>query len=370
VIAIAILHAFHVGMMFNRWGWHLKNPDPLPILEGPMGFLHVVRMPLLMVISGVATAIALERRGVGWFALDRSQRLLLPLVFGMLVIVPPQIYLERLASGAVTGSYAEFYPSVFALVPYPAGSLSWHHLWFVAYLFVYCMVALPAFAALATGPGQRLLARLDRIWSRGWIALGFVPLAIERSWLRDYPETHRLVGDRNTVCYYALLFAAGHLLGRSAGVWDHLIARRGRYLAALGALLAVMLPPNAWPEPFEQIGIAATVWFLILTALGWTRWYFRRPGARGPRWLDHAQRLSYPFYLLHQTVIIVVGWGWLQLQLGPWTRFGAVLISSFVATWALSELVAHSGPLRPLFGLPVRRRGRARVSQGVPARVG
>src|ERR1051325_11515026 len=87
VVAIAILHAFHVGMMFNRWDFHLKNPDPLPVLEPPMGFHHAVRMPLLMVIAGIGTAIALERRSIGAFALDRAKRLLVPLVFGMLVIV-------------------------------------------------------------------------------------------------------------------------------------------------------------------------------------------------------------------------------------------------------------------------------------------
>src|SRR4051812_42011567 len=149
VVAIAILHAFHVGMMFNTWDFHLKNPDPLPVLEVPMGFLHAVRMPLLMVIAGIGTAIALQRRSVGRFALDRTKRLLLPLAFGMLVIVPPQIYIERLAHGAIQPGYLAFYRTVFELRPYPAGSFSWHHLWFVAYLFVYCVAALPLFVGLA-----------------------------------------------------------------------------------------------------------------------------------------------------------------------------------------------------------------------------
>jgi len=363
VVAIAILHVFHVGMMFNRWDFHLKNPDPLPVLEPVMAFLHQVRMPLLMVIAGIATAIALERRSVGAFAVDRIKRLFVPLVFGMFVIVPPQIYVERVAHGAFDGSYAAFYPSVFALRPYPAGSFSWHHLWFVAYLFLYCMVALPALRGLATAPGRRLLGWVDRVGARGGVVVLLVPLAIERLALRDYPETHALRGDLNTLVYYAMLFAFGHLLGRSRATWDHLVARRWRYLAALGVLLAVMLPPNEYPFPFEQIGTTATVWLVVLAALGWSRWYFLRPGVRVPRWLDHAQRLSYPFYILHQTVILVVGWAWLSLAMGPWPRFIAVLVSSFVTTWALSELVARVAPLRPLFGLAFRR---SPVRHGTP----
>lgn len=354
VVAIAILHVFHVGMIFNRWPFHLKNPEPLAVIEEPMAFLHAVRMPLLMVIAGIATAIALERRTVGQFAADRVKRLLVPLAFGMFVIVPPQIYVERVASGGYSGSYLSFYPSVFELRPYPAGSFSWHHLWFVAYLFVYCMLALPLFGALATPRGQRVLAWLDRAWARGWVAVLFVPLALERIALRAYPETHSLLDDPDTLAYYALLFVLGHLLGRSRTVWDHLAARRWRILAATCALLAVMLPPNRYPFPFENIGATVTVWFVLLTALAWTRWYFQRPTVRVPTWLDHAQRLSYPFYILHQTVIIVVGWAWMHVALGPWPRFGAVLVTSFTATWLACELIART-PLRPLFGLPPHR---------------
>lgn len=364
VVAIAILHVFHTGMMFNRWPFHLKNPEPLAVIEEPMVFLHAVRMPLLMVISGVATAIALERRTVGAFAADRIARLLVPLVFGMLVIVPPQIYIERIASGDFAGGYLDFYPSVLELRPYPAGNLSWHHLWFVAYLFVYCMLALPVLVGLATAAGRRWLARLDGALARGWVAALFVPLALERIALRGHPETHALLDDPNTLAYYALLFACGHLLGRSRAVWDHLVARRRRYLAATCILLAVMLPPNAYPSPLEQLGTEATVWSVILTALAWTRWYFQRPAARVPAWLDHAQRLAYPFYILHQTAILLVGYAWLQVPLGPWARFGAILVSSAALTWLLCEAAARSGPLRPCFGLP-----RASLARSPLARV-
>ncbi|HEU4728777.1 MAG TPA: acyltransferase [Kofleriaceae bacterium] len=363
VVAIAILHVFHVGMIFNRWDFHLKNPEPLPVLEPPMAFLHQVRMPLLMVIAGIATAIALERRSIAGFAIDRIKRLLVPLVFGMFVIVPPQIFIERIASGRFTGSYFAFYPSVLELRPYPAGSFSWHHLWFVAYLFVYCMLAIPLFVALDRAPGRRLLGWLDRAWARGGIVLLFVPLALERFALRGYPETHDLTHDPDTLAYYGLLFVLGHLIGRSRTVWDHLVARRRRYLAATCVLLAVMLPPNEYPAPLEQLGALATIWCLILTALGWTRWYFQRPAARVPGWLDHAQRLSYPFYILHQTVILVIGWAWLAVPLGPWPRFGAVLITSFAATWLGCELVARVPALRPWFGLAPHRRSSLRLAR-------
>ena len=60
----------------------------------------------------------------------------------------------------------------------------------------------------------------------------------------------------------------------------------------------------------------------MLTTLGWARWYFERhPQPR--RWLSHASELSYPFYIFHQTVILIAGWAWLQVPMGPWARLGA-----------------------------------------------
>jgi peptidoglycan/LPS O-acetylase OafA/YrhL len=352
VSAILLLHLFHVGMMFNRWGWHLKNPQALPALEPPMEFLHYVRMPLLMVIAGAATAFALERRGATAFLRDRVKRLLLPLVFGMLVIVPPQIYIERVATGAFHGSYLAFYPQVFAFRPYPEGAFSWHHLWFVAYLFVYSVGLLPLLARL------RSPLRLPP----AALCLAFLPLAGVHLWLRRYPETHALVDDPRTLLYYAVLFVYGHLLGRSPEAWRWLRARRRHLALALAALSAVMLPPNEWPAPFEHLGAFAFVWAVILTALAWAPSWFPR---RTPR-LASAQELAYPFYILHQTVILLVGWALLHLPApllpaGAWPRFGLVLVASFLATWAGCELFSRARWLRPLLGMAPRAAAAPRV---------
>lgn len=351
VCAILLLHLFHVGMMFNGWGWHLKNPEPLHALEPPMEFLHYVRMPLLMVIAGAATAFALERRGATSFLLDRMKRLLLPLAFGMLVIVPPQIYLERLASGAFTGSYLDFYPQVFAFQPYPRGAFSWHHLWFVAYLFVYSVVLLPLLARL----------RSPLTISPAVLCLGFVPLAAIHLWLRGYPETHALIDDSRTLLYYGALFCYGHLLGRSPASWAWLARSRKQLALALGGLAALMLPPNEWPFPFEHLGAFAFVWLFLLTALAWAPTWFPR---RTPL-LQRAQALAYPFYIFHQTVIILVGWFALQLPLPAWPRFALVLAASFLATWALCELGARVRWLRPLLGMPSAPAPRAIAITGV-----
>ncbi|GMU00038.1 hypothetical protein KH5H1_41570 [Corallococcus caeni] len=353
VLAIVVLHLFHTGMMFNTWEWHIKSPQALPQLEPVMGVLHLVRMPLLMVISGAGTAFALRRRTLGAFAKDRTKRLLLPLVFGMFVVVPPQIYVERLFRGQFQGGYAAFYPTVFDFVPYPAGSFSWHHLWFVAYLFHYCILALPLFAALRTERGERFLARADAWLSRGvnvlWLG---VPLVLVRVLLRGFPETHALFDDPRTFLMYGLLFLYGHLLGRCPGVWGRLVTLRHGLLALAVAALVVEV---VWPWPVMPVvpaivGGSILIWSGLLVALAYARRHIRV----SPAWLPHAQALSYPFYIFHQTVIVCVGYLCLRLPVGPWAMLLTVLIVSFALTLALCEAVSRVAWLRPLFGMKPR----------------
>lgn len=351
---ILLLHLYHSARMFNVDDpWHVKAQVLLPVLNGPMDVLHLVRMPLLMLIAGLATAFALRKRSVGTFAWDRVKRLLLPLVFGMLVIVPPQIWVERVWKGQTTAGYWAFWPSVFQGVPYPKGNTSWHHLWFVAYLFVFCMVALPLFQWLKSGSGQAWLGKAEGFLARGanlwWMAL---PIFGARFFLRGFPETHDLVHDPKNLAFYGGLFLMGHLLGRMPKVEARLVALRHLHLGLAVALLAALLPNGEFPFPWEHLAIYAFVAASLLAAQG----YARALVTASRPWLDHAQSLAYPFYIFHQTVIVVLGWWMLRLPLGPWTFFALLTLGSFAITWLLCEGVAQVALLRPLLGMGPRKR--------------
>jgi glucan biosynthesis protein C len=363
VLAILLLHLFHTGMMFNSWDFHLKAPRTMAWLDPPMAALHLVRMPLLMLLSGAGTALALRTRGLGAFAWDRTQRLLVPLVVGMFLVVPPQIYFERRDQGLIGPGYFAFYRQVLDFVPYPAGSFSWHHLWFVAYLFVYCLLALPVFWALGQPWGQRALARGEALLLRGpWLWLLFAPMAASNLIFAGYPETHALWGDPKVFSYYALLFLYGHLLGRCPRLWERLAEVRWWSVGLAVPLWAAMLPDGEFPAPFERIGRDAVSFWTLLAALGLARHFVHR---RGP-WLAYVQGLTYPFYILHQTVILAVGYAVLhgigaipaQASAAPGWLFLDVLLVSFVLTCAGCELIARVPLLRPLFGLPMRARER------------
>jgi fucose 4-O-acetylase-like acetyltransferase len=142
ILAIAGVLFFHSAMPFVEFDWHIKNTEHSEMLQEFNFFISRFRMPLLFFISGAVAYFMLKNRSSSQFVALRFRRLLIPLVFGMLLIVPIQVYLERVNQG-FKGNFFQFYHSVFTTGAYPKGNLSWHHLWFIAYLFVYDVLFAP-----------------------------------------------------------------------------------------------------------------------------------------------------------------------------------------------------------------------------------
>lgn len=364
VIAIFVLFFFHTGMIFVGWGWHIVNEQTIPALQWPMDIAHRLRMPLLFVIAGAGMWFALRRRSAGAFVKERSIKLLLPLVVGMFLIVPPQIYAERLARGQWSGGYLDFYVSrVLQFAPYPAGDFSWHHLWFILYLYVYVLLLLPAMlwwkrAAPKVRPGA-------------WLFLLGLPLGINETLLKSiYPEAHTLVSDWYIFNHYLLLTVYGYVLASMPGVWAWLAGvRRWSLIAGLTTMVLLIagLESGIVPHdsPTDHIGANVFTWLFAMVFLGYGYRYlsFANP------LLVWAREASYPFYILHQTVIVGIGYYVVQRPWTPWTKYFAVLMGSMLACLVLYEgCVRRFAVLRLVFGMKVRARAKTYASMPAPSR--
>ena len=156
-----------------------------------------------------------------------------------------------------------------------------------------------------------------------------------------------MLGDHKVFAYYGLLFLIGHALGRCPKLWDRMVARRWQGLGVTLVWFAIMVQPWEFPFPFEHFGTFAFVWWTLLAAFG-----FARKGITTAQpWLRYAQGLTYPFYIFHQTVIIVLGWWLIRLPFGPWASFGLITLITFLVSWGLSEGVSRVNVLRSCFGL-------------------
>jgi peptidoglycan/LPS O-acetylase OafA/YrhL len=363
VIAILLLLFFHSAMPFvAEWGWHLKNAETSHLLLELNYFLSRWRMALLFLISGVGTAYALGTRGAGQFLRERARRLLLPLAFGMLVVVPPQIYLERLARGASFGSYLEFWPTVLELRFWPAGNLSWHHLWFVAYLAIYSLALLPLFLALRGERRRRMVGRLTAVVRRAGLQAFALPLALPLVLLLPrFPGPQNVVDDVAMLLYYLVFFLYGYLLADADAIWAEIERRRATSLRwAVGCTLAVNVlrwngvdPDPGYTAAWAAYGglLALGAWSSVVTILG----YARRHLTRGGPVLAYANEGIYPFYILHQTVIVTVAFYVIPLPEGPIAKFAFVSLVSFALTAALYEVAVRPFDVaRVLFGMTRR----------------
>ena len=355
-IAIVILLFFHTGMLFNPWDWHIKNAETSESFRYWMAWLHFWRMPLLLFISGAGTYMALGKRTPRQFAGERFTRLFIPLVFGMFVVVPPQIYFEYIKQ---YDGYWDFYKTVFEFQPYPAGSFSWHHLWFILYLFLYSLIAIPLLIFLRSPKSLPFKERTFKILSSP-AGILFVPstlILITQVVLRPYfdEETHDLIHDWAYFTFYFCFFLFGMLCYSSPKLWESI----GRNRTHLLVSTIVMLIPFYGlffhfreiihlPWTLDTIVTAFDVtaifvcWFTVITVIAYGQHYLNRPHP----WLSKINEGLYPFYILLQTVIIFLGYYICQL---PWSiaaKFWSVSLLTL-----LSCLVFYLVIIKPFNGI-------------------
>jgi surface polysaccharide O-acyltransferase-like enzyme len=366
IFAFFVLILYHTGMYYVSWDWHVKSPyasdaiEPLMILSSPW------RLGLLFMISGVATAFMLKKIRVGALLKQRSWRLLVPLLFGMLVIVPPQAYFEVVEKVAFKGGYGEFmHLYVTGYHGFCRGDdcltmPTWNHLWFVAYLWVYTMLI--GGIAWAMG-GARLQACADALGRMltGWkiIVLPVIVLAAARFALADsFPSTHNLTRDWYNHAQYFFLFVMGVMLAMQNGFWAKVEDLRwtslGLWLASWALVVIYWSIPDgmAHPEVMQWRPLMRAVyclgqWTPMLAICGFGHRHLAFDSAKR-RYLTEA---VFPVYILHQTLIVTMA-HWLKpVKLAPVTEGVFLIVLTFAISFGVFEVVRRVAVLRPLFGL-------------------
>lgn len=366
----AMLILYHVGMFFVPWGWHLKNNVIFPELRWPMLFLNQWRLPILFVISGMGTYYAYSFRSPGQYRLERLGRLGIPLIFGMLFIVPPQVYLERLANGGFFGSYWDYFPSKAFIGIYPEGNFSWHHLWFLPYLLVYSLLMAWPFRRLIDHPGKLIdwvRKRLVTPW--GWLVF-IIPLYLLEAFLEPFFEiTHALIGDWFALVNFGLLFVFGFLLLASGPVfWENVTRyRRRNLLIGIGSFTALIILwqfEDGYFRHFTEAGFKVlNLWTWIFILFGYAAVYLNRPSGV----LRYCNRAVYPFYILHQTLTLIIAYFIMNLNWGFWPKAAILTAGTFGGCLVLYQFVILPIKwLHPFFGLKKKKAGKFEKDTTLP----
>lgn len=363
VFAFGLLIFYHLGMFYVTWDWHVKSRYVSGAVEPLMSLVNPWRLALLFLISGVALRFAMDKTTLARFMPARFARLFVPLAFGMAVVCMPQAYAELRFKGEIAPGILAFYPHYLGFDDFSIMVPTWNHLWYVAYVLVYTLLAvasLPLLDSLSRGAAAGFFAWLDRGSAWRVLLVPVLPFLVYQFALDPYfPTTHTLWGDWANIANTLTFFLLGWLAAKDERFWsaiDKAFAIAWRFTALLVAVAIVALLNMAMIAGSGTLfaGLMALkviyAWAVIVTLLGFARRFLNSPS----RALAYLTAAIFPYYILHQTLIVVAG-SWFTRHEAPLGVEVPAILAFTIAGCALGyEIVRRVAVLRPLFGLPFR----------------
>ncbi len=375
VLAVLTVFYFHTLRPFDLTEWHVKNTQQSLVITILLFFFSQWGMVLFFVLSGAACWFALRSRSGRQFLRERSLRLLVPLVAGFLLFSPLQAYFEALNHGHFAGSFLQFVPWFVEHI-----QISWHapwisypyHLWFLEFLWLYAVIALPLFLFLRGAAGSRLIDKLAAWCARpGGIFLFIIPIALIRVTLgAAFPGEH----DWAEVVYYLTFFVYGYLLF-SRPSFAEAIRRQGWVALSIGILCFLIIGATyaagyleIWASSSYTPG--ALLYQLLLSIFTWAWIVFVL--ASGIRWLNfntkrlpEANEAVLPFYVLQQPAIVLIAFSVVQWDMGILPKWLIISTLALALTLVVYELlIRRVNAMRWLFGMKPRQHTPRRDGNG------
>lgn len=381
VLIVYGIVVFHVSLVFSFVSWLVSNPERSVVLSAFAGFCFPWGLSAMFLIAGADALFGLRSHGVAEFVKGRVERLLVPVVLGLVVLTPFQRFVTSHNPPPSLDQFGSFYVAFFESFHLDM-QLKWIatyllHLWFLVYLFAISLACSPLLLWLHRARGKAFSAQVARVGNLpGGMYLVGAPLLVSQAILRPLFPTFQ---DWADVAMYTLVFLLGALMF-STRRFEPAIRRDIRLflttgvlaIAGIGLILLLTpgyVPPGRW-APFG-LGItygflwALDVWSWLLAVL-----YL------GIRWLDftnsfltYARESVMPVYVLHHPVLLVIASFVVTASAGVWPKFVLVLAATFALTLAIYELgVRRWNVTRFLFGLkPVAREAGDHATRRVAA---
>lgn len=370
ILAFAYLVFFHTGMMFVEWPFHIESGYDSEFLKAFMMLTTTWRLDLLFLVSGVAISFMMTKMTIGGFLNQRMIKLFIPLFFACAVVVAPQPYFEAVQKGIIEPGFWQFWTTQYFTGSWWEGMLTpvptYNHMWYVLYLFIYTILLVPLFAFINSDKGKAKMASLE-----GWLIkdarILWAPYVLYLSvyfYTGHNKITHAVWDDWFGHFIYAYILIMGVIFVRMPKVWQAFEDNRYKSLAlALASYGMIMIRYN-WNTPLDVIE-----WDLLEMIMKWS-WVAALIGLARHHlnfkndFLGYGNGIVYPFFILHQTVIIIIGYYMIDWGMNGALEFISIVIGTFVLCVALIELVIKkSNILRLLFGLKLIKKERVSYMQ-------
>lgn len=364
VFAILMVFIFHNTHFFDFIDWNVKNSTESSGMMLVFLMIHFWSMPLFFLLAGAGAKFALDSRSKKEYMVERVKRLLIPLGIGVLLLAPPQGYVECLSKFHFQGSFFQYYPEFFKNLFHNLSAktlvINIYHLWFLGFLLVFSFIALPLFIWLRSGKAQKFVSKIaDFCDKKGVIFLFAVPILVSHLALRVAFPSYSSWADFS---YWLIYFIYGYVLFSNTkfrqainrhGISALVVAAICLFLMVIFLLLGYsvnwLYSPNYSLQSIIFMVVYSLLtwsWVVFLLSLGSKRFNFNN------KFLKYSSEAVLPFYLLHQTIILLIGFYVVQWNMPIISKFLIISSTSLIGTIAIYEFVVKRvNFIRVLFGM-------------------
>jgi len=349
LILAVFLH--HVFMPFNGDGWHIMNNESSKLLDDIMVYFEQVRLQTLFFVAGAASFILLSKVSAIEFIANKFHRLFIPFMVGMVVVVPPQTYFE----------HVEQYDSIFSAYGQLIFNFETNHLWFIEFLLVFMLLGIPFYWGMCCSIGRRFsqaIIQLAESRNGLFVIVIFLVLIRGLAQFMTSSDGHK-VENLSISLFFLFFFLAGMLFIGSQKIWQAIILHRRANLYWLAfsscAFYAYYYSPDL--SPYLSLTVRWQLWWLVCSLVSWSAvltliGYAGCYCASTPTWLKNMNTLIYPFYIIHQTVIVILGFYIVQYSAGILIKSISLLFLSLIICSVVCFFVVRPfNVTRYLFGL-------------------
>ncbi|MDO1511641.1 acyltransferase [Maribacter confluentis] len=333
VIAIGLLLIYHIAIIFQPWAMFIgfiKSDEFLEGLWKPMTMLNVWRIPLLFYVSGMGLYFAMRKRNWKQLILERTKRILLPFLFGIVAITTLHMFVFQL-----------YYNMPLGYFPHQG------HLWFLGNIFVYVLILLPFFYYLKKDGNGKIKRMLSSLMGHPGAPL-LISLFFVLEVLLVKPQLFSLYAQTWHGFFNGFLaFLFGFLFVYSGKTfWQTVLKWRWLYIGLAAVLFGIRYFIYATEAPGYLTAIESNCWIFGIFGLGYK--YLNKTS----KILSYLSQAAYPVYIIHMFVLYVGALLILPLEIPILLKFVAILVFTGVGCFLIYEFVLRRlGFLRSLFGL-------------------
>ncbi len=368
VIAVFGVFISHTADIFDTLYWHTRQNEQGISWNGLATFGAEWGMSLVFLLAGASAWFALQSRSSRQFTNERFKRLLIPFIVAFIVLSPFQAYLM---SYFIASGYSHFQGDLFQFFTYffehihIGGDLKFltiygYHLWFLAYLYIISMMALPVLLYLKRGRGSRIILRLVALCKiPGGLFIFVLPIALIRIVLWAlYP------GYQGWADFYIwfIIFVFGFILYAN-NTFQVIIRKQGKIFVVVSTVCIVSLiianfagelsklehaPNYSAGYMLYQLLLSIALWSITLAAL------YAAIGLLNfnNTVLQYLNQAILPFYILHEPIIIIIAFFVLAWDIPTGIKFIFVTAASLLVTLVIYELlICRIKPIRWVFGM-------------------